>query len=184
MDDIRDFTSKTKDEIRQSLLQYRNTLADRPRLSRVIADKVLKMVQGNVLIYIAIGSEVETRCIADKLFSACGVTLFAPYTEKDKITPKRLLSYGTADRMGNLPSECYDKDEIPSKIDFVLTPLLGFNERGHRIGYGKGCYDRFFADCSAYKIGLAFSGQQIKFEPDPTDVPLDCCVTDKDVLYF
>ena len=66
------------------------------------------------------------------------------------------------------------------KIDLVLVPLLAFDQRGHRVGYGKGYYDRFLAESNSdcRKIGLSF------FEPveninDITkdDVPLTGCVT-------
>lgn len=36
----------------------------------------------------------------------------------------------------------------PEKIDMVLVPLLAFDEHGHRVGYGKGYYDKFMATCS------------------------------------
>lgn len=182
MDERNEFTYKA--ELRKSLRQYRDKLSDKPSLSRAIAGKALPLLSGNVLVYISIGSEVDTAYLLDKLMIKEGVTVFAPYTQYGIITPRKLLSRGTADRMGNLPRECYDNSYIPSKIDFCITPLLGFNERGYRIGYGKGCYDRFFAEHSTFKIGLAFSGQAIKFQPECTDVPLDCCVTDKNVIYF
>lgn len=43
-------------------------------------------------------------------------------------------------------------------IDMVLTPGLVFDSRGHRVGYGKGYYDRFFQRCrkDCVKIGLSF----------------------------
>lgn len=65
-------------------------------------------------------------------------------------------------------------------IDLVLIPLLISDQFGHRVGYGKGYYDRFLALCKpeVQKIGLSF------FEPialiedvDVHDIPLDICVT-------
>ena len=182
MDERNEYTCKIT--LRGQLIRYRNGLADRPILSRAVADKVLPIVHGNVMIYISIGSEVCTDYLTDKLLAMDCVTVFAPYTCDGKITPLKLKSRGTPDGMGNLPHECYENSHIPSKIDFCITPLLGFNERGYRIGYGKGCYDRFFAEYCTFKVGLAFSGQAIKFVPEATDVPLDCCVTDKNVIYF
>ena len=173
-----------KSELRAKLTAYRNNLADKPLLSRIIADKALPLVHGNVMVYMSIGSEVDTEYLVDKLLAMTGVTVFAPYTEHDIIKPKKLLSRGVANRTGNLPLECYENSQITPKIDCCITPLLGFNNLGYRIGYGKGCYDRFFAQYSTFKIGLAFDGQAIKFEPDATDIPLDCCVTDKSVIYF
>lgn len=182
MDELNESTSKSK--IRKSLMLYRNELADKPRLSRAIADKVLPMLSGNVMVYISIGSEVDTAYIVDMLMSVQNVTVFAPYAENGIITPKKLVARFAPDRMGNLPRDCYCSEHYPPKLDYCITPLLGFNDRGYRIGYGKGCYDKFFARCNTFKIGLAYSGQAIKFEQEATDVPLDCCVTEKNVIYF
>lgn len=184
MDERNEFTYKSKAELRTILKRYRNELSDKPMLSRAIADNVLPLVHGNVMVYMSIGSEVDTAYLVDRLSAKNGVTVLVPYTPDGIIIPRRLLSRGDADKTGNLPRECYDNSYIPSKIDFCITPLLGFNERGYRIGYGKGCYDRFFAEQSTFKISLAFSGQVIKFQPECTDIPLDCCVTEKNVIYF
>jgi 5-formyltetrahydrofolate cyclo-ligase len=53
------------------------------------------------------------------------------------------------------------------KIDMVLVPLLAFDERGHRVGYGKGFYDTFLAKCrpDCQKIGLSL----FKAIPEITD---------------
>ncbi|MCH5153752.1 MAG: 5-formyltetrahydrofolate cyclo-ligase [Clostridiales bacterium] len=181
MDEANEFICKK--ELRVMLKKYRSELTDKPERSRVIADKVLPMLRGNIMAYISMGSEVSTDYLIDSLL-ASDCTVYAPYTHDGIITPLKLKKRGVPDRFGNLPQECYEMSDISAKIDFCITPLLGFNEKGYRIGYGKGCYDRFFAGCDVFKIGLAFDGQAIKFLPEPTDVPLDCCVTDKDVIYF
>ena len=79
-------------------------------------------------------------------------------------------------------------DEVHvSKIELVLTPLLLFDQRGFRVGYGKGYYDKFFATCSrnVIKIGLSF------FEPIPVindinryDIPLNYCITPGKIFEF
>jgi 5-formyltetrahydrofolate cyclo-ligase len=50
------------------------------------------------------------------------------------------------------------------KIDMVICPLLSFDKRGYRVGYGKGFYDRFLNKCreDVVKIGLSY------FEPEET----------------
>lgn len=80
----------------------------------------------------------------------------------------------------NIP-EPLDGIEVPaSKIDVVFVPLLAFDKKGHRVGYGKGFYDNFLAACrpDVLKIGLSF------FEPEEeiidvceSDVKLDFCIT-------
>ena len=45
-----------------------------------------------------------------------------------------------------------------SMIDLVFVPLLCADESGYRVGYGKGLYDRFLANCrdECWKVGLSF----------------------------
>ena len=78
--------------------------------------------------------------------------------------------------------------EVPSKdIDMVIVPLLAFDKQGNRIGYGKGFYDRFLADCrpDVYKVGVSYFDPEESFEDiDPFDIPLDVCFTPGKVWNF
>jgi 5-formyltetrahydrofolate cyclo-ligase len=67
-----------------------------------------------------------------------------------------------------------------SHLAFILIPLLAYDQHGHRVGYGKGFYDKFLAHCSpsTFKIGLSF------FEPSEDiedtnehDIRLNACIT-------
>ena len=173
-----------KAELRKRLLSVRRDLADKPVLSRTACVKAARLVRGNVMVYVSIGSELDTKPLIE-ILERNGTDVFVPYTSSDGIiTPMRLIKIGTPDRMGNLPSECLERVDKKIKMDYCVTPLLGFNPNGNRIGYGKGCYDRFFGKNETYKIGLAFSCQLVNFRAQPHDVPLDCCVTEQDVIYF
>lgn len=87
----------------------------------------------------------------------------------------------------NIP-EPIDGIEVPSiKIDVVFVPLLAFDKKGHRVGYGKGFYDNFLSECKpdVIKIGLSF------FEPEELitdifegDIKLDYCVTPDSIHTF
>lgn len=66
------------------------------------------------------------------------------------------------------------------KIDLVLVPLLCFDKRGFRAGYGKGFYDRFLQHCrkDCLKIGLSYFEAVDEIEDaQDFDVKLDFCVT-------
>lgn len=67
----------------------------------------------------------------------------------------------------------------PEMLDVVFVPLLAYDKNGHRIGYGKGFYDRFLAKCSpnAVFVGLSFFEAEPEIFFEATDVPLDFCVT-------
>ena len=65
------------------------------------------------------------------------------------------------------------------KVDLILIPLISFDRSGHRIGYGKGYYDRFLKSVpNAKKIGLSL-GPPLDLIPfsDEMDVKLDACFT-------
>ena len=71
------------------------------------------------------------------------------------------------------------------RIDAVLVPLLCFDRRGFRVGYGKGFYDKFLSECRAdcLKIGLSyFEPIDELFDAQNFDVRLDCCITPKEIF--
>jgi 5-formyltetrahydrofolate cyclo-ligase len=75
------------------------------------------------------------------------------------------------------------KQGIPTpieKIDAVIVPLLGFDKKGNRVGYGRGFYDKFLKmlnpDC--LKIGLSFFPPVEKInDVQPYDIPINTIVT-------
>jgi 5-formyltetrahydrofolate cyclo-ligase len=65
------------------------------------------------------------------------------------------------------------------KIDMVIVPLLAFDEKGHRVGYGKGFYDRFLAQCrkNCQRIGISFFSATTLIEDiDDNDIRLTSCI--------
>lgn len=87
----------------------------------------------------------------------------------------------------NIP-EPVDGLEVPnSKIDVVFVPLLAFDTLGHRVGYGKGFYDIFLANCKpdVLKIGLSlFEAEKEIPGVLMSDIPMDFCVTPHNVYEF
>lgn len=79
-------------------------------------------------------------------------------------------------------------DEVSTElIDLVFVPLLAFDEKGHRAGYGKGYYDRFLAECreDTIKIGLSFFEAVESIEDTGNfDIRLDYCITPRRLYEF
>lgn len=71
------------------------------------------------------------------------------------------------------------REAVPA---IVLTPLVGFDRSGRRLGQGGGFYDRWFAEHPAVmRIGIAWSVQEVAaIAPEPWDVPLHAIVTEKE----
>lgn len=75
----------------------------------------------------------------------------------------------------------------PKAIDMIICPLLAFDLKGNRVGYGKGFYDRFLKKCKAdvIKLGISY------FEPvesildfNEFDLPLSSCITPTQNYFF
>ncbi len=72
------------------------------------------------------------------------------------------------------------------EIDLVVTPALGFDRKGNRLGRGGSYYDRFFANAelNASRCGFGFAEQIIETIPvTEHDEPVDFLVTDEEIIY-
>lgn len=65
-----------------------------------------------------------------------------------------------------------------NQLDLVLVPGVAFDPCGHRLGRGKGFYDRLLADASGVHCGVAFDEQIVAEIPlEPHDVSVHCILT-------
>jgi len=107
---------------------------------------------------------------------------FAAWRPGDAIAPNR---YGIPEPV------CAPADLLaPADLDVVLVPLLGFDRRGHRLGFGGGYYDRSFAFLNGRTdvgkpvlVGVAYSTQEIAtLDEQPWDVRLDYVATERELI--
>ena len=87
------------------------------------------------------------------------------------------------------PVDCPDASgEVSSnKIEVVFIPLLAYDINGNRVGYGKGFYDKFLAECNpnTIKIGLSiFEPEELISDINTSDVQLNYCVTPNKTFKF
>ncbi len=86
-----------------------------------------------------------------------------------------------------IPVPDNDQTLIP---DLIICPLLAYDSKGMRLGYGGGFYDRTIKYLRRNKqvkyIGLAFSGQKSYHDlpSEVHDVPLDAVLTETGMDYF
>jgi 5-formyltetrahydrofolate cyclo-ligase len=91
----------------------------------------------------------------------------------------KLSNYGVPEPVSGIETE-------PPLLDIVFVPLLAFDTKGNRVGYGKGFYDRFLATCKkeAIFIGLSFFEAETISEKSNLDIPLHYCITPKGIYSF
>ena len=63
--------------------------------------------------------------------------------------------------------------------ELIIIPLIAFNKKCFRIGYGGGFYDKYLKNKKILKIGVAFEFQKVNFENAKYDIPLDYIFTEK-----
>lgn len=185
-----------KDNLRKKYKDLRLKLEDAEieKLSLEIANKALELPiwdhrYYHIFLSIAEQKEVNTEYLLHILQGK----------DKEVIIPKsnaktgELINFLLTDQTlikknrWNIP-EPQDGIEInPEILDVVFVPLLAFDKQGHRVGYGKGFYDRFLARCKPdiVKIGLSFFEplEEIK-EVFSSDIPLNHCVTADSIYNF
>jgi 5-formyltetrahydrofolate cyclo-ligase len=141
-----------------------------------------------LMVYISKPREVHTRALIDHLL-AQGKTIVVPIIEKDTKTLR--LSY--LDDPAVLSQSTFNVSEpvgheLPaqaSDVKAVIIPMLAFDKRGNRLGYGAGYYDRFLTTHPHLtRIGIAFACQELAEIPaDPTDAGMDMIVTDTGIIH-
>lgn len=81
----------------------------------------------------------------------------------------------------------YGKELMPEKFDFVIVPLLAYDNIGNRIGYGAGFYDSFLKDCNpnCKFIGVSFFKPETELiQTYSTDIAIHFCVSPNEILKF
>ncbi len=170
--------------VRTMLLKRRAAVLDRADRENAATNRVLPLIKGSVMIYASIGSELGTTALFNAL-KENNADIYLPYTENGVIYPRKADKLTNPDGLGNLKEYSTKIDMTNFSPEYCVVPLVGINAKGYRLGYGKGCYDRFFAsNKNTFKIGFAFDCQFAEFSVEPHDIPLDCCVTESKVVYF
>lgn len=185
----------TKEQSRKLYLQKRLGLseAEFQRLTRRLTDNFFTSVDLshiNVLhtfLPIEKQKEVNTWLIIDRIKREYPhVQLAVPKINNQTSTIESFYFEDAGQLDKNTWGIMEPKQGIPTpsdKIDAVLVPLLAFDRKGNRVGYGRGFYDKFLATINCKKIGLSFFPPVQSIEGmSPQDVPIDVAVTPEGVF--
>ncbi len=172
-----------KDEVRKKLKIKRRYFSGvrREFADGCISDNFLSAYSAfnSFFIYNSFTDEADTQRII-KLLSEAGKEVYLPRVEGENMVAVKLGqlqkgAFGIYEPCG----QAFDKD-----IDVTVIPLLAVNERGYRVGYGKGFYDRYLKNKRTLKVGLGYFFQTEDFKEDEWDVKLDTFVCEKGIYYY
>ncbi|BAE52028.1 5-formyltetrahydrofolate cyclo-ligase [Paramagnetospirillum magneticum AMB-1] len=136
--------------------------------------------------YWPLGDEIDPRPLMDALAARGHVLALPTVTQSGGILEFRPWSPGEALEPGP-HGTWHPVARPPVGPQVLLVPLLAFDTRGFRLGYGGGYYDRTLGqlrrDGAVCAIGLAFAAQEVDTVPtDPWDIALDLIATEHGVI--
>ncbi len=182
-------------KLRQQLRQRRRALSlrEQNQAARTLAKQFSKhprfIRSRAIAVYLASDGELSLQYLIEKAWQM-GKRCYLPVLQAHKpslwflpYTPETTLK---ANRYGILEPLYQQRLVRPAwGLDLVLTPLVGFDSAGHRLGMGGGFYDRRFAHLQQQNpkysplIGVAHNCQQVeKLHSRAWDVPMSAIITD------
>ncbi|MEN8206131.1 MAG: 5-formyltetrahydrofolate cyclo-ligase [Pseudomonadota bacterium] len=181
--------------LRQSIRQQRRSLsraeadACAEQLAQRTARHTLVLKSQRIAAYLASDGEIDPTPLMLSLWGL-GKTIYLPVLVPFSNRKLWFAEFNPTDRLAfnrfGIPEPVRRRLIKPCALDLVLTPLVAFDDNGHRVGMGGGYYDRSFAFLNRrrfwrkpYLLGLAYELQkQTAIKPNDWDIPLDAVATE------
>ena len=193
MDEIR----AAKEQIRKEMAKAINGLTERQRTERTRAIEARLFDFANfleariALLYVDTDCEVRTKSILRRAYDFNKIVVLPCFdAERHKVSILKVDSLDKDLRTGARgvlepnPERC--KPVPLNKVDIAIIPGQAFDEKGGRVGSGRGYYDRFIPELPATtrKVALAFEEQILPLIPTEShDRHVDIIITDKRIIY-
>jgi 5-formyltetrahydrofolate cyclo-ligase len=177
-----------KEALRRRMLAERDSLgrAELGAMSEAIAEKLFSRPRfaeaGVVAFYLPKGSETDTSGMIRSALKL-GKEVLVPVTSGE-ISFVRFTSFAdlAPGRFG-IPEPRTRNPEPPREPDLVVVPGIAFGLCMHRLGYGRGYYDRYLARSPAYRVGVCYDFQVVERLPrHDDDQRMDEIITEKRII--
>lgn len=184
-----------KEAIRKDMLVKRAKLAlgltemDKAHLINQCLELIEEMGGEVVAGYHPVHSEVDVLPLMAKLVEVDFITALPAHVAENQPFCFRRWVPGAETVPGpfRVPEPMPDADVVSP--DVILVPMIAYDAKGYRIGYGSGYYDRTLGALlqqgkKPLAIGVAYAGQQMseRLPVEPHDIPLDWVVTEKEAV--
>ena len=145
--------------------------------------------------YVSMGYELDTTALIDQALGV-GKRVAVPVIFDEGKKSGSLLISEIRDRFTELeigpfgisqPKPRFLRPVDPKVLEMAIIPGVAFGKEGHRLGHGKGYFDRFLRRLSpgCLKVGIAFDFQLLLELPhEKHDIPLDVIVTNREIIWF
>jgi 5-formyltetrahydrofolate cyclo-ligase len=185
-----------KAEIRERILNWRDrlTMEEINSVSETVCTTLLSMEAyrkaSTLMGYAAFRNEVSLRKLVEQAW-ADGKSVLFPKVNRQRGELEAYYIRSYADLRPGVwgilePDEHRRRRQGEQPIDIIYMPGLAFDRGGRRLGYGGGYYDKFMAGMRCplpERIAVAHSGQIIDKVPyEAHDIPVDCIVTEKEII--
>ena len=151
-----------------------------------LADLALFQQAGCIALYSPIQQEIDTELLFTRARSA-GKRVLYPLVCDNNLQFREVTEAGqrTAGAFGILEPCRLGEDHSLEAVDLIVVPGVAFDLQGHRIGFGKGYYDRCLSQHQKHGIivGLCHDFQLLEQIPaEGHDIRMEYIVTDTRVI--
>jgi len=174
-----------KENIRKKLLRKRESLSDEEvltyskRITQGIKDLGEYKKAQKVLLYYPVKKEPDiTGLMGDEK------TFMFPKVSGDELILYEVKELKDLEEGSfGIKEPACGKETDPEEIEIAFVPGIAFDERGFRVGFGKGYYDRLLSKVKGVKVGVCYDFQVFKELPtDYWDIPVDLIITQSYIL--
>ncbi|MBQ8338025.1 MAG: 5-formyltetrahydrofolate cyclo-ligase [Oscillospiraceae bacterium] len=184
-----------KNELRKRLKELRKGLdpRDKAKMDMSIAQNLFSLKgftsAQKFLCYISEKTEVDTEDVINRLLEQNKVVAAPKLCDSEgnmnfhiitSLSQTQKSSFGVREPNADA---CNKLDDFSNSV--CILPALAFDKSGFRLGYGKGCYDRFLSSYNGLKIGVCYENCIFDNLPkDKFDITADIVVTENEIFYI
>ena len=180
-----------KTQVRKKYIAIRKGISGKAEKSALIAERLFELDAyknaRTIAVYKSMASEVCTNGIISRALAE-GKTVALPKTAGSEMNFYAISAdesfekspFGVLEPVGDA-----EKYVPPAALDLIIVPGVAFDRDKNRLGFGKGCYDRFLAGTKARTISLCFSEQIVEKGEIPTDefdIKMQSIITEKGII--
>lgn len=169
--------NKSKKEIRAEIRARRSEGSQWQKIWEQLESLPDFAAARTILLYSSIDGEVPTRDFIERWSMA--KTIVLPKVAGDILILKQYASDHLQQGYRSIMEPTDEAPELsPDKVDLAIIPGMAFDKQGHRLGRGKGYYDRLLPSMSCPKVAVAFDYQLLDYVPtEEHDVLMDIVIT-------